>query len=48
VQTEDNFHIPDLGVTCAPIARGFVEIAEPVLLIEILPPGNPLQICTNI
>jgi Uma2 family endonuclease len=29
VNSEDNFRIPDLGVTCAPVPRGVIEIAEP-------------------
>ena len=44
----NNFRIPDLGVTCAPIPRGAIEIVEPVLLIEILSPGNPLETWTNV
>jgi Uma2 family endonuclease len=48
LESEDNFRIPDLGVTCAPIARGVIEIAEPILLIEILSPGNSMQTWTNV
>jgi Uma2 family endonuclease len=48
LESEDNFRIPDLGVTCAPIARGVIEIAEPILLIEIPSPGNPMQTWTNV
>jgi Uma2 family endonuclease len=46
--SDNNFRIPDLGVTCAPIPRGVIEIAEPILLIEILSPGNPLETWTNV
>jgi Uma2 family endonuclease len=48
VGSENNFRIPDLGVTCGPIPRGVIEIAERILLIEILSPGNPMQIWTNV
>ncbi len=46
--SEDNFRIPDLGVTCTPIPRGAIEVAEPILLIEILSPGNAKQTWTNV
>lgn len=48
VENEENYRIPDLGVTCSPIPRGTIEIAEPVLLIEILSPGNQRQTWTNV
>jgi Uma2 family endonuclease len=48
LESEDNFRIPDLGVTCVPIPRGVIEIAEPILLIEILSPGNSMQTWTNV
>jgi Uma2 family endonuclease len=48
LETEHNFRIPDIGVTCVPVPRGVVEIAEPVLLIEILSPGNPMQTWKNV
>lgn len=35
-----NFRIPDLGVTCAPNVPGAMTIPEPILLIEVLSPGN--------
>ena len=40
---DNNFRILDIGVTCSLGPRGVIEIAEPVLLIEILSPGNALQ-----
>jgi hypothetical protein len=46
--SERNFRIPDIGVTCAPVRRGVVEIAEPLLLIEILSPGNAAQTWFNV
>jgi Uma2 family endonuclease len=48
VKSEENFRIPDLGVTCAPVPRGVIEIAEPILLIEILSPGNTVETWTNV
>jgi Uma2 family endonuclease len=48
VNSEDNFRIPDLGVTCSPVPRGVIEIAEPILLIEILSPGNTVETWTNV
>jgi Uma2 family endonuclease len=48
LDSEENFRIPDLGVTRTPIPRGTIEIAEPILLIEILSPGNARQTWTNV
>ena len=48
VDPEHNFRIPDLGVTCAPVPRGVIEVAEPILLIEILSPGNAMETWTNV
>jgi Uma2 family endonuclease len=48
VDSEDNFRIPDIGVTCAPVPRGVIEIAEPILLIEILSPGNSAETWANV
>ena len=35
-----NFRIPDLGITCAPGKPGQVMMPEPVVLVEVLSPGN--------
>jgi Uma2 family endonuclease len=48
VDSENNFRIPDLGVTCSPVPRDVIEIAEPILLIEILSPGNPEKTWANV
>jgi len=48
VENEENYRIPDLGVTCSPVPRGTIEITEPVLLIEILSPGNQRQTWANV
>ncbi len=47
VRASDNFRVPDLGVTCAPPSGG-VMVPEPVLLIEILSPGNEAKTRANI
>jgi len=39
VRAAENWRIPDVAVTCAP-ATGSHEVVEPVLLVEILSPGN--------
>lgn len=43
-----NFRIPDLGVTCAPLAPGQLSLEEPVLLIEILSPSNAGDTWSNV
>jgi Uma2 family endonuclease len=43
-----NFRIPDLGVTCAPIASNDVSLREPVLLMEILSVGNARDTWANV
>ncbi|WP_207461959.1 Uma2 family endonuclease [Azospirillum sp. SYSU D00513] len=40
VRAENNFRIPDLGVSCAPDQPGLRAVPDPVLLIEILSPSN--------
>ncbi len=47
VRANENFRIPDLGVTCAP-PSGKVMVPDPVLLIEILSPGNVAKTRSNI
>ena len=42
-----NVRIPDIGVTCAPMAQNAV-VDEPVLLIEILSPSNEQETRTNV
>jgi Uma2 family endonuclease len=43
-----NFRIPDLGVTCAPVAPAQASIPDPVLLIEILSPSNQADTWSNV
>src|SRR5260370_25369797 len=39
--SEHNVRIPDLAVTCSPLAVGQATLSDPVLLIEILSPRQP-------
>src|SRR5437660_551274 len=43
-----NVRIPDLAVTCAPVRLGQATLPEPVLLIEILSPGNQAATWSNV
>jgi Uma2 family endonuclease len=47
VRANENFRVPDLGVTCAPPSRE-VMVQEPVLLIEILSPSNEPETRANV
>lgn len=47
VRANENFRVPDLGVTCAPPSRE-VMVSEPVLLIEILSPSNEPETRANV
>ena len=38
--SEHNVRIPDLAVTCSPLAAGQATLLDPGLLIEILSPSN--------
>ena len=45
---EHNVRIPDLAVTCSPLAVGQATLSDPVLLIEILSPSNQAKTWTNV
>ena len=47
VRANENFRVPDLGVTCAPPSRE-VMVQDPVLLIEILSPSNESETRANV
>lgn len=47
VRANENFRVPDLGVTCAPPSNE-VMMQEPVLLIEILSPSNEPETRSNV
>ena len=43
-----NMRIPDIGVSCAKITAGDVALPEPILLVEILSPGNSSDTWDNV
>jgi Uma2 family endonuclease len=47
VRANENFRVPDLGVTCAPPSREIM-VEDPVLLIEILSPSNESETRANV
>lgn len=47
LRAEQNYRVPDIGVTCAPPSDGLM-LPEPVLLIEILSPSNEVETRANI
>ncbi len=48
VRANINLRVPDLGVTCTPDAPGQQTLPDPVLLIEILSPGNAAATWDNV
>jgi Uma2 family endonuclease len=46
--SEHNVRIPDLAVTCSPLAAGQATLPDPVLLIEILSPSNQAKTWSNV
>jgi len=46
--SEHNVRIPDLAVTCSPLAPGQALLSDPVLIIEILSPSNQAKTWTNV
>ncbi len=45
---DHNVRVPDLAVTCAPYTTEETVLADPVLLVEILSPGNQAKTWANI
>ncbi|MEO8715313.1 MAG: Uma2 family endonuclease [Acetobacteraceae bacterium] len=45
---DHNVRIPDLAVTCAPYETEEAVLTNPVLLVEILSPGNQASTWTNV
>ncbi len=43
-----NIRVPDLAVTCAPIAPTDPHLTEPVLIVEILSPSNQAETWDNV
>ncbi|WP_137180498.1 Uma2 family endonuclease [Roseomonas sp. AR75] len=48
VRADFNFRVPDLAVTCAPVAANDVMLREPVLVVEILSAGNARDTWANV
>lgn len=48
IRAEWNFRIPDIGVTCKPNRAGEVMTPDPILLIEVLSPGNTSDTYENV
>lgn len=48
LRAEWNFRIPDIGVTCALNRPGDIMLPDPLLLIEVLSPGNANDTWDNI
>jgi Uma2 family endonuclease len=48
VRANINLRVPDLGVTCMPDAAGQQTLPDPILLIEILSPGNASATWENV
>lgn len=49
VAADNNMRIPDLAVTCAPVADdAAVPVPDPVLIVEVLSPGNQRETWINV
>ena len=49
VAADHNMRIPDLAVTCAPVADdAAVPVPDPVLIVEVLSPGNQRETWINV
>ena len=48
LREKHNLRIPDLGVTCTPSHAGEVALSDPLLLIEVLSPGNAAGTWENV
>jgi Uma2 family endonuclease len=48
VRADINVRVPDVGVTCTRLAPGEQVWPDPILLIEILSPGNAADTWTNV
>jgi Uma2 family endonuclease len=48
VQSDTNIRIPDLAVTCSSYESEEAALTDPVLLIEILSPGNQAETWANV
>jgi Uma2 family endonuclease len=48
IRAKLNMPIPDLGVSCLPGASGQIALPDPILLIEIMSPGNKSDTWSNV
>ena len=48
VNAAHNMRVPDLAVTCSPYEREEHALADPVLIVEILPPSNQAETWANV
>jgi Uma2 family endonuclease len=48
VRSNDNFRIPDLAVTCTPYETEEYDVANPVLVVEVLSPSNRTETWQNV
>ena len=48
IRAKFNMRVPDLGVTCSPDSAGAIALPDPILLIEIMSPGNKKDTWDNV
>ena len=48
VSADWNFRIPDIGITGSPNRQGDIMMPDPILLIEVLSPGNKQETLENV
>lgn len=48
IRANINTRVPDLGVTCAKDAQGQIYLPDPLLLVEIVSPGNATDTWDNV
>ena len=48
LRADANLRVPDLGVTCTPSTAGQVAVPDPILVVEILSPGNEADTRGNV
>lgn len=47
-RADNNYRIPDIGVTCSPLLTGDAMMPDPILLVEILSPSNQRETWSNV
>jgi Uma2 family endonuclease len=48
VRANINLRVPDLGISCTPASLGELALPDPIVLVEILSPGNASQTWDNV